>query len=354
MTENNEPTEQEIRREIQQNEQETINKTILIIDALGILIFTLPLVKVYLSRGIASPISDTTSLIALSKAIDAVVSKTLNTLYATIHERTVDSWLLGEKLSIATLNGRIPLNALKTIKLKDAATMAHRTKAMNAFIDRKTKGLNLSGRVWRLEPAIKVQIETVLQLAIYEGKAASEVANDLKKYLRNPDQLFRKVRDTDGKLQLSKAAKLYHPGVGVYRSPYKNAFRLVRNEVNVAYRRANWEAIQDLPFITGQRIQLSNNHPIMDVCDSLSGIYPKNFCWSGWHPMCRCHMLTEIISLDNFAKMEAGTYTPTQTTEFPQALHVWIASNRSRIKDDSGISWVDDNPDVLSMIKKRT
>jgi len=205
-----------------------------------------------------------------------------------------------------------------------------------------------------MEPAIKIQIETVLQLAINDGRSAIETANDLKKYLRNPDQLFRRVRDAAEKLVLSKAAKQYRPGIGVYHSPYANALRLARNEVLKAYRRAEWQQIQGFDFMTGQRIQLSNNHPVKDICDNLQGIYPKSFQWSGWHVACRCHMLTELISLDNFVKMEAGTYTPKQTTEYPQAFHVWIDSNRARIKPDSGIDWIEDTPEVKAMFSRKT
>lgn len=351
---NNEPTEQATRREIAANEKSTIEETNKIFDLMALSIFALPLVKIYISRAIASPISDTTSLIALSKSIDEVIKNTLNQLYTTIHTRTVFSWTLGEKLSIASLNGRIPLNVLKSLKLKEAASVAHREKIMYEFIDRKTKGLNLSARVWSLEKGIKTQIETVLQLSVYEGKSASEIANELKKYLKNPDQLFRKVRDAAGNLVLSKAAKQFRPGIGVYKSPYANAFRLARNETNKSYRRAAWEKIQGFDFVTGQRIELSNNHPVKDICDSLSGIYPKSFCWSGFHVQCRCHMITELVSMENIVKMQQGTFTPVQTTEYPVMFRQWILENKARIKPDSGIDWIDDTPEVRAMFLKRT
>ncbi|MDR2286961.1 MAG: hypothetical protein LBE04_05745 [Prevotellaceae bacterium] len=46
----------------------------------------------------------------------------------------------------------------------------------------------------------------------------------------------------------------------VYRSAYKNALRLVRTEINAAYRCAEWESCQKDPLIKGYKIILSNNH----------------------------------------------------------------------------------------------
>ena len=65
------------------------------------------------------------------------------------------------------------------------------------------------------------------------------MSRDVCGYLRNPDKLFRRVRDKHGNLRLSKAAKAYHPGRGVYRSSYRNALRLTATENNMAYRTAD-------------------------------------------------------------------------------------------------------------------
>ena len=120
--------------------------------------------------------------------------------------------------------------------------------AIDKYLNRKTYGLKLSDRVWRLQAGMLEQIEATLQLGILEGKSASDIANDLRMYLKEPNRLFRRVRDKQGELKLSKAAKAYHPGQGVYRSSYKNALRLARNEINKAYRLAQWERWQQIPL----------------------------------------------------------------------------------------------------------
>ena len=347
-----ERTEQEIRKEISLNESQTINEVTKTIDMACTAIILLPLVQIYLRSGEPDPISDTARLKTLSKAIDRLISKqTLPELNRVIYKRSLTSWKLGEVLCSASLIGRVPESVLK--ELKEAGTFAHREQAAKEFLNRKIKGITLSKRVWNLQETLKTQIETTLQLAVFDGKSAMQTATTLKQYLKNPDALFRRTRDISGKLQLSKAAKLYTPGTGVYRSAYKNASRLARNEINNAYRRADWQQFQSLDFVTGYHIQLSNNHPVTDICDTLTGLYPKTFQWCGWHVQCRCHMIKEIVGIDQFAKYQEGSFIPQQTTEYPGMMKEWITENRSRFKRaaGTGVDWIDNNPQLLSIFK---
>ena len=174
--------------------------------------------------------------------------------------------------------------------------------ALDAFLKRKENGLNLSDRVWRYTEAFKSEIELGLDVGIRNGLSAAEMTRELKQWLQRPDTLFRRVRDEHGDLQLSKAAAAFHPGQGVYRSSYKNARRLAATESNIAYRTADYERWQELDFVVGIEICLSNNHtllgsdgvphPFTDICDELAGRYPKDFKFTGWHPHCRCHAVS--------------------------------------------------------------
>ncbi|MDR1023881.1 MAG: hypothetical protein LBL94_11535, partial [Prevotellaceae bacterium] len=165
----------------------------------------------------------------------------------------------------------------------------------------KRNGLTLSNRVWKLGNGMKQEIETIIQNGMKE-KTPEQLAKELKKYLNEPDKLFRKVKNKEiGEMELREAAKKYKPWQGVYRSASKNAMHLARTEISATYRRAQWAQFQDDPRITGIRIQLSNDHiwinprtgkpePFYDICDELAGDYPKSFLWTGWHPQCRCVM----------------------------------------------------------------
>lgn len=213
-------------------------------------------------------------------------------------------------------------------------------KALAAFIARKDAGLALSDKVWFYTSKFKNEIELGLDLGLRSGKSAAEMARDLKQYLKEPDKLFRRVKDQHGILHLSKAAKNYHPSQGVYRSSYKNALRLSITETNMAYRAAEHERLQQLDFIVGIEVQVSkNNHPVNDICDNLKGLYPKDFKFVGWHPHCRCHTITilktdkEILADDKLIAA-GGEPSPDSVNKIdtpPAGWHDWLDTNKERI-----------------------
>lgn len=186
-------------------------------------------------------------------------------------------------------------------------------EALKAFQTRTTDGLNLSDRVWRINRQFNGQMELAIDVALGDGRSAAELSRDVRGLLNQPDKLFRRVRDKYGNLQLSRAAALYHPGRGVYRSSAMNAMRLARTEINMAYKTADWQRWQQLDFVVGIRISLSNNHtikdskgrehPFVDICDELAGDYPKQFKFTGWHPQCRC-LVTPILQTQDEMRKE--------------------------------------------------
>jgi hypothetical protein len=223
--------------------------------------------------------------------------------------------------------------------------------ALDQFLKRKDQGLNLSAKVWGTLDNYHTELETALGVGISEGRSAAEMASDLKRYLNEPDRLFRKVRQDDGTLKLSKAARNYHPGQGVYRSSYQNALRLTATETNMAYRTADWERWQTLPFVKGIEIHLSKNHPEFDICDALKGNYPKTFLFRGWHPRCLCYQTAIQISDVEYDKLEdailAGTARPTASMikAPPSNFTKYLTKNRDRIEGwKSTPYWMKDNP----------
>ena len=193
---------------------------------------------------------------------------------------------------------------------------ARNLEALQAFQQRKAGGLGLSQRVWKYTEEFKTALELGIDVAVGEGRSAQQLSRDLRQYLQAPDKLFRRVRDKGGNLRLSKAAAMYHPGRGVYRSSAKNAERLARTEVNMAYREAEYLRWQQLDFVVGFRVMLSNNHtttdskgkkvPLTDICDELAGDYPKTFKFLGWHPQCRCLVVPIMSDYDEYNKDRAN------------------------------------------------
>ena len=171
------------------------------------------------------------------------------------------------------------------------------------------------------------------------------MTQDLRDYLRYPDKLFRRVRDEHGQLQLSKRAAAFHPGQGVYRSSYKNARRLAATETNMAYMTADYERWQQLDFVVGIEIRLSNNHtlngePFVDICDELKGRYPKDFKFTGWHPHCRCHAITILKTDEEIAEdtqkilngEELDGNSINRVDDVPDNFKKWLQNNEARAK----------------------
>ena len=177
-----------------------------------------------------------------------------------------------------------------------------------AFQGRKVDGMNLSQRVWKYVGQFKDQLENALDVGLGEGRSADELSRDVRQNLRDPNRLFRRVRDKRGNLVLSKRAAAFHPGRGVYRSSYKNAMRLTRSEINMAYRESDWQRWQSLDFVVGFEIHRSNHEPLCecDICEKLVGRYPKTFKFKGWHPQCMCYATPVLMDEETFDENELG------------------------------------------------
>ena len=180
--------------------------------------------------------------------------------------------------------------------------------ALAAFQGRKVDGMNLSQRVWKYVGQFKDQLENALDVGLGEGRSADELSRDVRQNLRDPNRLFRRVRDKRGNLVLSKRAAAFHPGRGVYRSSYKNAMRLTRSEINMAYRESDWQRWQSLDFVVGVEIHRSNHEPLCecDICEKLVGRYPKTFKFKGWHPQCMCYATPVLMDEETFDENELG------------------------------------------------
>lgn len=232
--------------------------------------------------------------------------------------------------------------------------------ARDAFLARKAGGLGLSGRVWNYTDLFRNEVELGLDVGIRSGLDAGSMARELKQYLAHPDMLFRRVRDEHGQLVLSLAAAAFHPGQGVYRSSYMNARRLAATETNIAYRTADYLRYQNLDFVVGVEVHLSQNHnckgvpagTFYDICDELNGKYPKDFKFTGWHPHCRCYVTT-ILKTDNELEADRARIMdgkePTlgsvnTVSDVPQGFNSWIKDNAERAKHHNTIPYfVSDN-----------
>ena len=236
-------------------------------------------------------------------------------------------------------------------------------EAMDAFFARKTgeEGLSLSQKVWKYNGMFKEELENALDLAIGEGTPANRLATKIKGYLQEPDKFYRRFRvkigedengnpiygriwkrriwdkESESYKWVNDDPKKYHPGQGVYPS-YRNAQRLARTETNIAYREADFTRWQQLDFVVGVEIKLSNNHPVWDICDDLKGVYPKGFKWVGWHPNCRCYMVPVLAKEEELDQMldkilngeDPGSVVTDSPKDLPDQFQTWVKDNEER------------------------
>ncbi len=229
--------------------------------------------------------------------------------------------------------------------------------ALEAFLQRQENGLGLSDRVWKYTGQFKDELELALSLGIKHGVSADQLSRTVRRYLNNPNMLFRRVRNKYGQLVLSQRAAAYHPGRGVYRSSYRNAIRLTGTETNIAYRTSDYNQWQALDFVVGMEVHLSNNHnskgvpngEFEDICDQLAGKYPKDFQFTGWHPNCRCYstaiMKTSAeIAEDTRRIMQGLPPLPPESSvnyvrDVPQGFKDWVEANRDRINGTGSLPY---------------
>lgn len=284
---------------------------------------------------------------ALKKEMEALMQDLGSSLQANIEDGDQESWTLSNTKNDAMVDSIIGKKKLpaKTVK----AWKHPHLEALNAFIARQEAGMNLSRRVWNLTQQFKSEMELALELGMGEGKSAAALSRDVRKYLVEPSKLFRRVRDKSGALRLSKAAAAYHPGQGVYRSSYKNALRMTATENNIAYRTADHNRWQALPFVIGIEIHISNNHPTEDICDLFDGKrFPKDFKFTGWHPWCRCYAVSVLASQE-----EMDAYTTAimngedvshwkftgQVEKMPKEFDKWMKDNQARIENATSMPY---------------
>ena len=258
-----------------------------------------------------------------------------------------EQWALSNEKTESYIAKAFPDATEEELAERKEKYLTNRDSAREAFKTRKDSGLDLSDRVWQYTDQYKEEIEMGIDLGLRDGESAAQMSRSLRQYLNNPNMLFRRVRDEHGALHLSKRAKAYHPGRGVYRSSYKNARRLAATETNMAYRTADHDRWQQLDFVVGVKVNLSNNHtlnghPFEDICDHLKGNYPTSFKFVGWHPLCRC-FVTPILKTkeeldaddDRILAGEEpadGSESKNYVEDVPDQFKAWCRLNRERVE----------------------
>ena len=243
---------------------------------------------------------------SVQKEMQRITEQLAERVTVVIESGSKKQWLFACDKNDAFLSSIMDTSKVSKARLKKMQD--RNLDALAAFQGRKVDGMNLSQRVWKYVGQFKDQLENALDVGLGEGRSADELSRDVRQNLNDPNRLFRRVRDKRGNLVLSKRAAAFHPGRGVYRSSYKNAMRLTRSEINMAYRESDWQRWQSLDFVVGFEIHRSNHEPLCkcDTCAKLVGRYPKTFKFKGWHPQCMCYATPVLMDEETFDENELG------------------------------------------------
>lgn len=274
-----------------------------------------------------------------------------NNITTVVQKGTREEWLYACKKNDEFLNSI--LNTSKVEKDLLERMQDRNLDALKTFQARKVNGMNLSQRVWKYTEQFKDQIELGIDVGIGEGRSAVQLSRDIRQNLNDPDRLFRRVRDKRGNLHLSKNAKAFNPGQGVSRSSAKNALRLARTEINMAYRESDHLRWNSLDFVVGFEIKVSNRHQEwlekfwhknnpgkVEICDVLTGKYPKWFKFVGWHPQCMCFAIPILMNDQEFRDRRVSRLKAAlKGDEYKK----YQASNEIKDVPDNFKNWIEEN-----------
>ena len=191
--------------------------------------------------------------------------------------------------------------------------------AFRYLMNNPADGIPLSKRIWQTNQKTTQELMRRLSFGVLKGESSAKIAQDIKQYLTDPMGSARqagtakalrtkartawKAGDKERARRLFASARgveeqLPKMGAGYYRSPIKNALRVVRSEATRAHfvSTVNY-AKSHKDVISGVKWVISAGHPMIDICDDLVGDYRTDSVPFPPHPLCICH-LEYILSAD--------------------------------------------------------
>lgn len=259
---------------------------------------------------------------------------------AVIYSGTSEEWKNSNEVQDLLANKVLQTYGATIGKEKYEILYQPNNDALKAFQQRKDKGFTISDKLWNQSTLYKQELEEAISCAIQKGTSAIILSKQISKYLLDFPQLQKDYKERFGKASRAMDCE--------YRS-----IRLVASEINMAYRQAENLRWQQMDFVVGYEIKLSNNHtcngkPFQDICDILAGKYPKDFQWTSWHPLCRCYKIPILKTEEEFwewdGRNEATTASVNEVKDVPDAFKKWINENIQRAKSwDSAPYFIRDN-----------
>jgi len=215
---------------------------------------------------------------------------------------------LGIGSSFIGKDGKIRAYDVSKELWKDSVWGRINSDAMDFLMRTQYGRIIFSKKVWDITWDAEKLIRNRVNTGVLLGESVDKIARDIKPYLAEPNARFHRVRK-DGKLVLSKPAKAYHPGRGVYRSAYRNARRLARTEYARAYHEGTVRYVQKKTWLKGfiSRVGSDNPAPYDEYVDGK--FFPKTDPpMIPYHPNCMCYAEPVFAEVPN----EELNFAPTQ------------------------------------------
>jgi hypothetical protein len=179
--------------------------------------------------------------------------------------------------------------------------------AMNTRVD---DGLNLSGRIWRIDREARSGIQQVLIQALTDKRSAWDTAKLLEDFLGAdadcPRWTSTRLNMDKADIAASKIGLISGEACGGQGVSY-NALRLARTEIQFAHHAANDAIMAQSPWVQQEQIRLSAGHPGSDICDETvsggdngDGVYPVGTVILPLHPNCICFKTSVLMPWNEF------------------------------------------------------
>lgn len=277
------------------------------------------------------------------KRINDIQKRFVSEIQTIIYRGTSEEWKNSNEVQDLLANA--VLKAYDAVVDKEKYKVLYQTNsdALKAFQNRKDKGFNVSDKLWNQSIVYKKELEDAISCAIEKGYSAVTLSKRISKYLLDFPSLQKDYKEKFG--TASKAADCE------YRS-----LRLAASEINMAYRTAENKRWEQMDFVVGYEIKLSGNHnckgvpkgQYYDICDMLAGKYPKDFVWTGWHPVCRCYKIPILKTEEEFWNLDGRSTVSSdsvnQVKDVPDNFKAWINDNIHRAKSwDNSPYFIRDN-----------
>ena len=226
----------------------------------------------------------------------APVPRVLSRWMRNAHERAVSnqtSWMAAQATpAMSAWAGLAPHGVASELEGAAAAAFASDfvdTRGLgydplHVFISRD--GYRLSDSIWPAAQRTRDKIDDILRAGIEEGVGVPELSARLEDSLR-PERVglrtrARRVIDLPGQPRRIQRVRWG-------RTASYDAMRLARTEVTASFGRATMATARENPWVDRMRWRLSPQHPKVDVCDQLAGVYPlDDFPAYPAHPQCIC------------------------------------------------------------------